>query len=52
MLPTNQDVLSRLLAVVIVYEIGNAIGIITITKDIYSQTKITSEQLNSLNFLF
>jgi hypothetical protein len=52
MLPTNQDILSSLLPVVIVHEIGNAIGIITITRGIYSQTKITGERLNSLKRAF
>ena len=52
MLPTNQDILSSLLLVVIVHEIDNAIRIITITRGIYSQTKITGERLNSLKRAF
>jgi hypothetical protein len=48
MLPTNQDILSRLLALVMVYEICNTIRIIKITRCVYGKTKIVCKWLDSL----
>ena len=52
MVPTNQNILSRPLAVVIFHEICNAIGIVTITRCVYGETQIVGEWLNSLKWPF